>query len=239
MTQTEKSLYETSSALKANLLETAVTDVTIDPAKLALLDLVKDFKGIHNNLYDLLYEIHHPYRNWNLIIPKLRTFVLKNVALFCRSNKGPEAFSIFCGIFLQAIDETRKNRTLLNLCIESMLAYVERLISSARSDLQQYEGVLSLLFDSLYRLDNQIIMLVVQGHHPMKKIVLSLVEWREKEGIAINLQPAAQLMKKILTLNYNYWLEVEDPLPWFLAQCSDMCNNWDAGKLFNAISHDQ
>ncbi|MBU4264074.1 MAG: phosphoenolpyruvate synthase [Proteobacteria bacterium] len=239
MTLTEKSLYETSSALKANLLETAVTDVTIDPAKLALLDMIKDFKGIHNNLYDLLYEIHHPYRNWNLIIPKLRTFVLKNVALFCRSDKGPEAFSIFCGIFLQAIDETRKNRTLLNLCIESMLAYVERLISSARADLQKYESVLSLLFDSLYSLDNPIIMLVVQGHHPMKKIVLSLVEWREKEGISINLQPAARLMKKILLLNYNYWLEVEDPLPWFLAQCSDMCNNWDAGKLFNAISHDQ
>ncbi|MCJ7602931.1 MAG: hypothetical protein MUO63_15720, partial [Desulfobulbaceae bacterium] len=69
MSQTEKSLYETSSALKANILETAVTDVTIDPAKLALLDLIKDFKGIHNNLYELLYEIHHPYHNWNLIIP--------------------------------------------------------------------------------------------------------------------------------------------------------------------------
>ena len=51
----------------------------------------------------------------------------------------------------------------------------------------------------------------------MKKILLLLVEYREKEQVSFNLQPAAHLMKKILELNYNYWLEVEDPLPWFLA----------------------
>ena len=239
MNQSEKSLYETSSALKANLLETAVTDVTIDPARAVLLDIIKDFKGIHNNLHELLYEIHHPYRNWSLIMPKLRTFVLKNVALFCRSPQGPAAFGIFCDIFLQSIEETRKNRTLLSLSMESMLAYVERLISCARPELKQYEEVLAILFDKLGGLDDQAIMLMVQGHHPMKKIVQSLVDFREKEAIPFHLEPAARLMKQVLQRNYGYWLDVEDPLGWFLAECSDMCNNWDAGKLFNAISHDQ
>ncbi|MCB2183245.1 MAG: phosphoenolpyruvate synthase [Desulfobulbaceae bacterium] len=239
MTQTTKSLYETSSALKANLQETAVTDVAIDPIRLELLDLVKDFKGIHNNLYDLLYEVHHPYRNWSIILPKLRTFVLKNVALFCRSTEGPKAFGLFADIFLQALEETRKNNTLLNLGMESLLAYVERIISCAGADLLRYEDALCDLFRRLHDLDSEIIMLMVQGHHPMKKITLSLLDFREKEDGEFNLEPAARLMKKVLTLNYAYWLRVEDPLPWFLGQCSDMCDNWHAGKLFNAISHDQ
>lgn len=239
MSQSERSLHETSSALIANLQETAVADVTIDPARAALLDLIKNFKGLHNNLYDLLYEIHHPYRNWNIILPKLRTFVLKNVAHFCRSAEGPESFALFADIFLQALDETRKNRTLVNLGMESLLAYVERVIITARAELDQYEGELATLFGKLHDLDNEILMRMVQGHHPMKKIVKSLVAYREKDGASFNVQSAARLMKKVLTLNYTYWLSEDDPLPWFLSQCSDMCDNWDAGKLFNAISHDQ
>ncbi len=238
MTESDINLHETSSALRANLQETAVADVTIDAAKLGLLELIQDYKGIYNNLYDLLYEIHHPYRNWNLILPKLRTFVLKNVALFCRSDRGPEAFSLLAGIFLQSLDETRKNNTLLNLSMESLLAYVERIIACAGKELHFYEEVLVDLFRRLHDLDDQIIMLMVQGHHPMKKITLTLLRYREDESQSFNLQPSARLMKKVLTLNYRYWLEVEDPHPWFLAQCSDMCDNWDAGKLFNAISHE-
>lgn len=239
MSQSDKRLHETSSALIANLQETAVADIIIDPHRLVLLDLIKSFKGLHNTLYDLLYEIHHPYRNWNIILPRLRTFVLKNVAHFCRSNEGPKSFGIFADIFLQALEETRKNRTLVNLGMESLLAYVERVIITAKQELDQYEAELANLFNSLHDLDNEILMCMVQGHHPMKKVVMSLVAFREQDGASFNVHSAARLMKKVLILNYIYWLSVEDPLPWFLSQCADMCDNWDAGKLFNAISHEQ
>ncbi|OKY75700.1 MAG: phosphoenolpyruvate synthase [Desulfobulbaceae bacterium DB1] len=238
MNQSEKRLHETSSALKANLQETAVADVIIDPHRAVLLDLIRDYKGIHNNLYELLYEVHHPYRNWNLIVPRLRTFVLKNVSLFCGTTKGPESFRLFSDIFLQVLDETRKNKTLLSLCMESLLAYVDRIINCGKAELKEYEVVLAELFSKLHALDGQIIMLMVQGQHPMKKIAVSLVEYRKKEATFL-IEPAVRLFKRVLQLNYRYWLEVDDPLPWFLAQCSDMCDNWDAGKLFNAISHDQ
>lgn len=238
MNHTETPFHETSSALRANLLETAVADVIIDPQRAVLLDLIRDYKGIYNNLYELLYEVHHPYRNWNLIIPRLRTFVLKNVGLFCDAKQGPEAFRLFCAIFLQAVEETRKNKTLLSLCMESLLAYVERMITCGRAELKEYEEVLAELFDRLHGLDRQILMLMVQGQHPMKKIAQTLVEYRKKEA-SFPLEPAARLLQRVLRLNYEYWLGEEDPLPWFLAQCSDMCDNWDAGKLFAAISHEQ
>lgn len=237
--KSDKGVYETSTALKANLQETAVAEVTIDSSRVPLLEMVQEYKGIHNNLYELLYEIHHPYRNWNIILPKLRTFVLKNVALYCRSGRGNRAFALFVGIYLQALEETRKNSSLQSQGMESLLAYVERVISCARDELSNYEEELTGFFARLHGLDDEVLMYMVQGHHPMKRIAMSLLAYRKEKGGPFALEPVTRLMKRVLTLNYDYWLKVEDPLPWFLTQCSDMCDNWDAGKFFNAISHDQ
>lgn len=39
-----------SDALKANLLETAVAEVTIDPVYSVLFDMVTEYRGIHTSL---------------------------------------------------------------------------------------------------------------------------------------------------------------------------------------------
>ena len=87
-----------SDALKANLLETAGS-VEIDEDLLVLLEVVEQFKGLHSTLEKLLYEVCHPFRNWRLILPQLRSFVLKNI-LFSRltlSNiRTPFKWSISC-----------------------------------------------------------------------------------------------------------------------------------------------
>jgi len=49
-----------SDALRANLLETATDEVTIDPSLLVLEEIVKNYKGISKNLHELLYEVCHP-----------------------------------------------------------------------------------------------------------------------------------------------------------------------------------
>lgn len=46
-------------------------------------------------------------------------------------------------------------------------------------------------------------------------------------------------MKKILRLNYTYWLSEENPQPWFETQCGSFCSGWQAGSLLTAISHDR
>ena len=43
-----------SDALRANLLETATDQVTIDPSLLVLEEIVSNYRGISKNLHELL-----------------------------------------------------------------------------------------------------------------------------------------------------------------------------------------
>jgi len=231
-----------SDALKANLQETA-GKVEIHPRFRLLQDIVSRFQGLSTKLENLLYEISHPYRNWQLIIPELRAFVLKNLNHYRKHDQGPEAFSLFTGIFLEALNDSRKNGKLVAIIMEAMLAYTDKLVTSLDAKmLLRYEQQLNTFFDQLRHLDdnidNQVMMYMVQGHHPMKKMALRLIAYdRSKEGTSFSYISIARLMKKILSLNYEYWLGEEDPLPWFESQCGDFCRDWEAGSLLTSISH--
>jgi len=232
-----------SDALKANLEETA-GDVVVDPAFQPLREVVSRYQGLADKLDTLLYEISHPYRNWQFIIPELRAFVLKNINHYQQHRLGPECFGLFCRIFLQALDECRKNGTLVAQVMESMLAYADKLVKSFDlDDLYRYEKELNLFFDRLTvldEMDGQVMKHMVQGHHPMKKMAARLLSFSaDRRATRFDFAPVARLMHKVLTLNYRYWLEEEDPLPWFLEQCSDYCRDWQAGPFLAAISHEQ
>ncbi len=233
-----------SDALRANLLETAVKDVTIKESYTILADIVKDYKGIHDNIEGLLYEISHPFRNWNLILPKLRSFALKNIGHYLDPITGPKAFVQFCAIFFEAIEDTKKNEAILAQAVDALLAYVEKFVSCLTpSTLLEHQDALAYCFDQFNALDDHVLLYIVQGHHPVKKITSRLIEIDEQQtetGRApFDFKPTCRLLKKILSLNYKYWLDEEDPLPWFLDKCGELCRGWEAGKLFNAISHQQ
>ena len=101
-----------SDALKANLLETAAP-VVVRPELVLLRDIVCRFQGLLGKIDTLLYEISHPYRNWKLIIPELRAFVLKNLNHYRDHEQGPEAFSLFMSIFFDALKDSSRNEQLL------------------------------------------------------------------------------------------------------------------------------
>ena len=228
-----------SDALRANLLETATDEVTIDPSLLVLEEIVMNYKGISKNLHDLLYEVCHPYRNWKMLVPRVRAFVLKNISHYFKHEKGPEAFDRFIVIFCQALIDSRKNNTLLAQTIESMLAYTDRLVSLLDQDsLVRYEKILARLFSRLKNLDDEVIIFMVQGQHPMKRIAQHLLKL-EKGVTSYDFKPLAELMQRVFTMNYEYWLSEKDPLAWFTEECGDICKGWQAGQLFNAISHQQ
>jgi pyruvate,orthophosphate dikinase len=228
-----------SDALRANLLETATDEVTIDPSLLVLEEIVDNFKGISKTLHDLLYEVCHPYRNWKMLVPRVRAFVLKNISHYFKHEKGPEAFDRFMLIFFQAIIDSRKNNTLLAQIIEAILAYTDRLVSLLDQDtLVRYEEPLAQLFSRLRKLDDEILIFMVQGQHPMKRIAQHLLKLEQGET-NYDFKPLADLMKRVFTMNYEYWLSEKDPLAWFTEECGDICKGWQAGQLFNAISHKQ
>ncbi|MFP3982697.1 MAG: PEP/pyruvate-binding domain-containing protein [Desulfurivibrionaceae bacterium] len=227
-----------SDALKANLAETAVDEVIIEPSLNILLEIVQDYRGIHSTLHELLTEICHPYRNWKLILPKLRTFTLKNTSLFARSSQGSLAFLRFTDLYFIALEENQKYPDLAAQAMEGLLAYVERVVATVDDDLIAYEDVIAEICNHLASLDTDILMYLVQGQHPMKKISRSLLDYHKRKK-QFNLEPVINLMKRVLSLNYHYWLEIEDPQPWFLKECQDMCRDWEAGNLFNNISHNR
>lgn len=231
-------IEHTSSALKANLQETAVAEVVITPELTPLCDMVADFRGIHRNIEDLLLEICHPFRNWSLLLPKLRAFVLKNSQIYAKHDNVAQGFSLFTGIFLQAAQEVQKNEPLMGLAMESLLAYVQKFLSLVESRLIDFQQPLDQFFKALELLDDEAIMLMVQGHHPMKKMAQILLRYSENNG-DFDLSSTTSLFQRVLTLNYTYWLSEEDPQPWFQKECGDRCTDWQAGSRFSAISHEQ
>jgi pyruvate,orthophosphate dikinase len=94
-----------SDALKANLLETAGV-VQVDSSFAPLQEIIERYQGLRKKLDHLLYEISHPFRNWKLIIPELRAFALKNHTHYLRNDRGPEAFTLFTRIFLDALEDS-------------------------------------------------------------------------------------------------------------------------------------
>jgi pyruvate,orthophosphate dikinase len=230
-----------SDALVANLLETA-EEVVIDPKFQLLLDVVTRYKGLHTTLEHLLLEICHPYRNWNILIGQLRSFVLKNSTYYMRHKQGPEAFALFGDLFLSAMVESSKNSKLLSQGIESQVAWVAKMVSLfSKDDLIRYEDVLNDYFEKLLELDDgdsPIMMHIVQGQHPMKKLAISMLAFADTDGLDFDYHPLAELMQAILGRNYEYWLKEDDPLPWFLSHCGVLCEDFQSGKLFLAISHE-
>ncbi|MEE4240759.1 MAG: phosphoenolpyruvate synthase, partial [Desulfopila sp.] len=173
-----------SDALRANLLETA-GEVVIAADLLPLLDIVKKFKGIHSSLESLLYEICHPFRNWGLILPLFRSFVLRNSNHFVRHEQGPQAMRLFAEIFLEAIRDSEKNSTLLSQIIEAKLAWLEKMILLFDSEaLQRYESVLNHVFERMQSLEDgesPVMLHIVQGQHPMKRLATLLHDAGKKE----------------------------------------------------------
>ncbi|WP_240194424.1 PEP/pyruvate-binding domain-containing protein [Desulfopila inferna] len=229
-----------SDALRANLLETA-GEVVIASELEPLLDIVKKFKGIHSSLESLLYEISHPFRNWEIIIPLLRSFALRNFSHFIRHEKGPHAVRLFGQIFFEAIKDSEKNSALLAQIIEAKLAWIEKILHLLDAEtLLHYESALNEIFEKMQSLedgDSPIMLHIVQGQHPMKRLATLLHKASAQERIPFDYRPVASLMRTVLLKNYGYWLGEDDPMPWFFARSGILKNEFHSADLFNSISH--
>ena len=100
-----------SKALQANLQETA-GEVHIDARFTPLQEIVSRQQGLSSKIHSLLHEVSHPYHNWKLIIPELRSYVLKNINIYRDHELGPQSFSLFIDIFFEALIESAKNEQL-------------------------------------------------------------------------------------------------------------------------------
>ncbi len=240
MKQIETDLNIDSDALKANLLETAEY-VEIRPDLLLLLEIVKKYRGIHSSLESLLYEICHPYRNWQILVSPLRSFVLKNFSHYLKHEQGPEAFELFEGLFFEAVDDSARNALLLSQVFEALCSWLDKVISQLESrELRRFEPAINSMFTRLEELDSAddtLLMHLVHGPHSIKRVIRRLLDLAGRSDLDIDISPAASLMHLLLQKTYDYWLSEDDPLPWFLERCDLLEEEFPGQQIFSAISH--
>ncbi|GAB6145384.1 PEP/pyruvate-binding domain-containing protein [Desulfocicer niacini] len=231
---------ESSDALRANLMETA-QEVVLRSEYQLLLDIVVDFRGIHNQLETLLFEVCHTYRNWELLLPQLRNFTLKNSIHYKGHPRGPEAFGLFSSIYMEALEESIKRDDLPALLMEGLFSWVDKFISLfSGEDLLLYQTAFNKLFESLIQLGNRherLVMFMVQGRIPMQRVVHRLLGLQKNLSQSFDHRCLARLMIFILENNYRYWQQEDDPMVWFHAECRDLCRDLPTMELFQTISH--
>lgn len=240
MEETAENKAIESDALKANLIETA-GNVVINSELLVLLEVVEEYNGLHATLEKLLFEVCHPFRNWKIILPQLRSFALKNISHYRTHRLGPQAFGLFSELFFEAIHDTVRDVALLSQGVGAQTVWLDKMVTQLTcDDLYRFEGELNKVFERLAELDRSdrlIMMQIVQGQHPFLKIAKQLLALVVQERVTFNFGPLARLVQIILIRCYLYWLREDDPLTWFLDRCSIPPADFHSSNLFQAISH--
>ncbi len=230
-----------SDALRANLLETAGT-VELDKELLLLFEAVKKFRGIHDTLEKLLYEVCHPFRNWKLLLPQLRSYVLKNGNRYINHETGPEALLLFNRLFQEALAESRRDTVLLSQVIGAQLVWLEKLMQTLTGEqFLLFAKVLDEIFNGLCELEKSnhaALLHIVQGQHGVDGIITPyLKNSREVRG-QHDCTSLVRFARMVRERTYRYWLEEDDPFAWFLEKCSILAEDFSAKQLFQNISHE-
>ena len=229
-----------SDALKANLLETA-EHVEIRADLVRLLEAVEKYRGIHTRLEGLLYEICHPYRNWNLILPLLRSFVLKNFQHYLKTGCGPEAYTLFSSLFFEAAEDSQKNSVLLGQIFEAHWDWIDKLASMLKpADLKAFEQGINDTFNQFSAIgaDDELVLIhLIHGRQSVKRVIERLSRQIERHGLDWDFYPAASLLKLVLRINYNYWLQEEDPRVWLVEHNQVQAGELPGEETFASISH--
>ncbi len=186
MEETAKDRVIESDALKANLIETA-GNVVIRKDLQGLLEVVEKFSGLHATLEKLLFEVCHPFRNWKIILPQLRSFALKNISHYRTHELGPQALSLFAQLFFEALHDTTRDVTLLSQAVGAQMVWLDKMVSQfTGDDLQRFGEELNIIFGRIAefdRSDRLIMMQIVQGQHPFTKIAKQLLVIAAQDGI--------------------------------------------------------
>ena len=225
-------LFE-SDALRINLEETAVDRVAVDPKYEVLRTAVADYRGILKTLDTLLFELNHPFKNWEIILPELRAFALKNFASYARHPRGPEAIAVIIGVFLDAVTNSSRE-DLQSRAIDYLLGYIEKIISEWNSSTQ--DGLLAVLntcFRGLSSIPENKFFLLASSHIPLKRIGQVLL--RKVPG-NLELSEFNELLVHSLRAAYGYWLQEEDPGHWFADQEPDFLKEISHKRLREYLS---
>lgn len=229
-----KALLEESEALRRNLEETAVSQVIIDPRYRVLQEVVSDYRGLRKAVDGLLFELHHPFRNWRVILPELRGFALKNLGSYSRHSKGQEAVDLILEVFLEAM-ATARRKEIQAQALECLLTYMEKVVQTCLDGKEEgYSRILAGCFERLRLLPQAQKELLARSYHPLKRIGMELLA-REPKGF--DFDPFNALLRELLGITYGEWLKEGDPVAWFQEEFGQEPPQGPVGDLLGELSH--
>ncbi|WP_456434303.1 PEP/pyruvate-binding domain-containing protein [Thermosulfuriphilus sp.] len=224
-----------SDALRVNLQETAVESVCIQPRFEVLREVVADYQGLRKQVDHLLFELHHPYRNWRIILPELRSFALKNFKIYGLHPRGAEASAAIADVFIDLILEA-KEEDIKAQAVDALWAYLEKIVEVLpEGRLHDYLPFLNYIFGRLNAIPDETFISLIQSYHSLKRLGRGLLKKLPAEA---GLENLARLIYRGLVLTYEFWLKGPDPLAWFAAQCRGTCPREDASRIFAPIAHE-
>ena len=235
-----------SEALRANLETTAVREVDFDSRYQVLRDAVKDYQGIIKAVDSLLFELHHPFRNWEIVIGDLRSFALKNLATYSRSSQGPEAIRVLLDTFSDVISQAPENDQKTE-AVNGLLAFLEKIVQKV--DTEKLLTILPDIEHAFHRLKESnahVIKAVARSYHPVSRLIQNLSNRLEGQKTSPGLwDEAGRLLVEVQKATSQYWLEQEDPVNWLnsaIEQFSMELASEDLKKtlgLIEPVSHKQ
>ncbi len=228
-----------SDALRANLLETSY-EVEIPDEYQILLDVVANLKGLHTSLEQLLLELCHPYRNWQIVLPHLRSFIVKNVHYYLRHENGPQTLLLFARFFKEALQDNQKKPQLLAQTVSAQAVWLEKTLQKIpTNEAPRFAHTIDSIFAELARLADSspdIMLQLYQSSHPVKKLAPRLVTLAQHSS-DFPLAHYTAFLRNTMLHCYAYWLGEDDPLSWFLQQCSITETDLISPQIFTEISH--
>ena len=205
-----------SDALRINLENTAVEKVTFPPKYDVLFKSVSGYQGVIKSLKQLLFELHHPYCNWYIVTPELRSFALKNLSIYTSSKFAVPAVRVLLETFLDAIANPVKQDQKAQ-AIDALTAYLEKLVQHLPEDrIVSHLDSIAFVFDYLKSQDSEILLALARTYHPISRLVRVL---DQKLGTDVaNDHPiwrsCCELILRLRDEDWHYWLTLSDPLEW-------------------------
>ncbi len=201
-----------SDALRINLEETAVEQVAVDPKYEVLQETVEGFRGIQKTIDALLFELNHPFKNWEIILPEMRAFALKHFSAYARHPKGPWAIGVIIDVFFDAVMNSGRD-ALETKAVDYLLGYAEKIASELNEDNQEkLLTVLRACFQRLSSLPEKQFFFSASSHIPLKRIGQILLRKLPEKS---RFDEFNGLLIRSLQAAYRYWLQEEDPCLWF------------------------
>ena len=239
MTKENSAVIE-SDALRANLLETA-GHVEISHELLPLLDVIHEYRGLHATLEKLLYEVCHPFRNWTLILPQLRSFGVKNIGYYINHPDAEETLQLFSGLFFEAMIDSSRKPELLASSTGATMVWLDKVLSHFQNkELGEKRTFLLTVCERLADFDKThptLFAELVQGQYPIGKMARKIMRVPAVYEDGPVLLGLGRLVRTALSSCYNYWLQEDDPLTWFLARCAIPVSDFHSSQIFQSISH--